>query len=480
MEIMFSALIHVLYRYVHLPCRDGVFPQVARIVPRTVMRSLGLVLGVLGLLATPAAFAQQYQPFGPVDTYPDLQLFAPVEMGHFGERPAAREGLFFTYDRLVWSIEGLRHSTGLNLPIFRAIDHFPGGPAAPPVVPNSLNGTVPDAKFTWGNRYEFGYVIDHSGWLVSYVEGFKQKQDAQFGFDAGTNPLGSVMVVFTSPPGLLDGFIDVIDNNTGTPQQGGVDRTDNVGDGFADDVDGDGIHGPDGLDANGDGVPETTLGIPTDFDDLVTFLPTFQTLSARNVVRMSSIELMKMYRFTPFHRGSVFEFFYGARYMFLRDTFDVSATGGTLGTSNWDTQVTNNIVGPQLGGRLFNQRGRWTLQAEARFLAGYNIRNLSQDGGIGGGTVAGAHNSPLFLNPTTFRSGRQDQQFSPVGELRVSTTFNLTKSMALKVGWTGTFIGNIARASSSVRYNLPNMGLLADDHQNIFANGVNFGFVINR
>lgn len=460
MEIMFSALIHVLCRHVHTlrgearPCRTA----------RTFSSPVGAwLLGpLLAIAVSSAAFAQKYQPFGPVDSYPDLQLFAPVEMGHFGERPAPREGFFFTYDRMVWAIEGLRQSTGLNLPLFRAIVNFPGGPNPAPVIGNSLNDNVPDAKFTWGNRYEFGYLIDHDGWLVSYVEGFRQRQEAQYGFPPGTNTLGSIAVIFTSAPGLMDGFID--------PN----------GNGFADDIDGDGIHGADGLDSDGDGVPDTILGVPTDFDDAVTLLPTFETLTARNVVKLSSIELMKMYRFNPFHRGSVFELFYGARYLFFRDTFDVTADGGTLGPSNWDTRVTNNIVGPQIGGRLFNQRGRWTFQAEARFLAGYNIRNLSQNGKIAGLANPGGLNSPFFLNPTTFRSGRQDQQFSPVGELRVSTTFNITKSMALNVGWTGTFIGNVARASSSVRYDLPNMGLLPEDHQDVFANGVTFGFVVNR
>jgi hypothetical protein len=451
-----------------------------------------LVASLFVLFGAVTGQAQHVQPFGPTDINPDFQLFAPAELGDFGERPAPAEGYFIVYERLAWAMNGIRKSTGADLPIYRSIDHFPGGPFVPPVIDDGLKEDVPDTHvFSWGNRYDLGYICDHHGWLVSIIEGLQQNQTAVYGFVDGenldfpnstvlnTNPLGSIGVVFTAGGGLMDGFIDVINNTVGNPQQGGVDHDNNVGDGFADDVDGDGVHGPDGLDTTGDGVPDT-IGVPTDFDDLVTFLPTFQTVTSFSVMKITGVELMKMYRFDPFHQGSVFELYYGARYLRVRDDFDVSGSGGTLGLSNWNTRVMNHIVGPQLGGRFLNRRGRWTLGIEGRFLAGYNIRNLNQDGRIAGGSVAGAHNSPLFLNPTTFTHGIQDNEFSPVGELRVETNFQLTHSVALKVGWTGTYVGNIARAASSVVYNLPDMGLLANDNQEMFTNGINFGVVINR
>jgi hypothetical protein len=487
-------------------------PELARTRRGAALWSLG---PLLTLLAASAAQAQHLQPLGPVDYNPDFQLFAPADLGSFGEPPPPKEGYFLTYDRMYWTIEGLNEGTGLDLPLFRSIEHFPGGPIEPPIVPNSIMDDVPDAEHTWGNRYDLGYIVGHHGWLLSITEGFKQGQEARHGFDLVNPPiatdatitplnyfiipLGSVVVNFTHPPGMMDGFIDA--RVAETMGAGGVivegdEFPYRAGDTFADDVDGDGIHGPDGLDSDGDGVPDTVLGIPTDFDDLVTFLPTFDRLTSRNIVRMDSVELMKMYRCEPFHHGSVFEFYYGARYFQFRDSFDVFGTGGTLGRSNWDTRATNNLVGPQLGGRFFNKRGRWTLQAECRFLAGYNIRDIKQEGKIGGwdvvptetpgtvlnrnGLVPSANNRPLYLNPTDFRWKHTEDQFSPVGELRVEAAYQLTKAVALKVGWTGLFVGNLARASTSVRYHLPNMGILANDHQDVFSNGVNFGVEINR
>ena len=47
--------------------------------------------------------------------------------------------------------------------------------------------------------------------------------------------------------------------------------------------------------------------------------------------------------------------------------------------------------------------------------------------------------------------------FSPVGELRLQTSYQLTSNVALKFGYTGIVIGNISRASNRVDYSGPNL-----------------------
>lgn len=58
-------------------------------------------------------------------------------------------------------------------------------------------------------------------------------------------------------------------------------------------------------------------------------------------------------------------------------------------------------------------------------------------------------------------------------------SYQVTKAFSLNAGYTGYFIGNIARASTNVIYSLPTMGL-GSDTEEAFANGVHFGFEFNR
>lgn len=122
-----------------------------------------------------------------------------------------------------------------------------------------------------------------------------------------------------------------------------------------------------------------------------------------------------------------------------------------------------------------NQRQRWKLEAEGRFMFGYNTADWNQTGLMGEGMVPGALNQPLYGRATAFSHGLQEQDFSPVAELRLQASYNVTSGAAFKVGYTGTFVGNIRRAAPSVRYALPDMGYLNAGTQDILINGLDFG-----
>ena len=72
--------------------------------------------------------------------------------------------------------------------------------------------------------------------------------------------------------------------------------------------------------------------------------------------------------------------------------------------------------------------------------------------------------------------------FSPVGEIRVQTSCNVTSNVALKVGYTGLVMGNITRASNRLDYSQANLISILPTgiHQTFFANGINFGVEVNR
>ena len=218
----------------------------------------------------------------------------------------------------------------------------------------------------------------------------------------------------------------------------------------------------------------------TDFDDLHEFNVFFNNVTIHNRTETNGVELMWSHHLTNSHyqakhQNNRLTLSWGARFLQLYDQFRVDADGSLLGASFWDTSFTNNIVGPQLALQWANQRQRWRLTADSRFLLGYNIANWDQIGLMGEELIPGALNRPLYARPTAFAHGLRETEISPVAELRLQASYHVTRSFALKVGYTGTYIGNVRRAATSVRYYLPDMGYVDNGADDIFANGVDFG-----
>jgi hypothetical protein len=177
------------------------------------------------------------------------------------------------------------------------------------------------------------------------------------------------------------------------------------------------------------------------------------------------------------HQGNHLDIGYGVRFLRLRDSFFFGGDGSFIGHTFADTSAENQIVGPQVRAKWSAQRGRWNLGLDGRFLFGYNVQDLYQEGGIGEELVPGGLNSSIIGQPTYFATGRQANNFSPVGELRADLSYQLTGSIAARLGYTATIVDNITRASQMVNYTLPDMGLLpGSGNQEIFINGANFGF----
>lgn len=427
----------------------------------------------------------------------DLQFFSPVDFD-FENQPLRKEnGWFFGYDKLSWAITGERQTIGSTSQSFGSTNPNrlfqtgglgvgdPGGPTEGAIVTIPIPATVsgitsgpPRAEFAWGERYEFGHLGAESGWMIGILDGPEAVSAESYGFGLANNPLGSVLVVFDSAAGnrdLFRGFLD-FEDSAGNIVVGG--------DGTHDDLDDDGKHGGQSiidLVAPGN-IPETDVDDAPDFDDLAELPTAFDTMTVRNTTEMQGIEMMYIYNADNTHRmikdqNKRLEIAYGVRYLRLRDQFRVDGTGGTLGVSFWDTRITNNLVGPQLAMKWMRQRGRMRLDISGRTMFGYNVGNLEQDAAIGASLVPGQANRFLNIGPTVSNSGRQEQDYSPLVEIRAQTSYQLTGAIAFKLGYNALFIDNIYRAANHVRYRLPDLGLRTDaGTQEIFINGVNFGF----
>jgi hypothetical protein len=399
-------------------------------------------------------------------------------------------------------------------------------PPAPYLVQNELRDVPPDAGFALGDRYEVGYRDQGHGWLLGILDGPELAQVRTYGFIPGPNgelpPFidpdytgpddvsgpgrelitadpglrafgwGSVSVLFETPPGFLVGFRDYLNALAGAiigTQVGPMAYVGNYGASqedddlpvlvfrIADDIDEDGIFGA-GVIVDEDG---NIVLVFTDFDDLHKFNVFFDNVTVANHTETDGVELMWTHELTnnhymAKHQNNRLTISGGARFLRLYDQFRVDAEGSILGRSFWDTSFTNQIVGPQVGLSWVNQRQRWRLSADTRFMFGYNVADWDQNGLMGEELIPGAMNRTLYGRPTAFSRGLREQEFSPVGELRVQASYHIWRSAALKFGYTGSYVGNIRRAAPSVKYFLPDMGYVKTDGEDFLINGFDLGF----
>jgi hypothetical protein len=248
---------------------------------------------------------------------------------------------------------------------------------------------------------------------------------------------------------------------------------------IADDINGNGILGAFPIIVIGpDGVPR--LSFIHDFGDLHKFNIFFDQVTVHNRTQTDGVELMWTHQLTnqhlmAKHQNNQFTIGAGARFLRLYDEFDVNALGSILGNSFWNTSFTNNIVGPQVAFQWVNERQRWRIQTDARFMAGYNVANWDQLGLMGEELLPGALNRLLYARSTAFSHEVHTNEFSPVGELRVAASYHITSGFSLNFGYTGAVIGGIKRAATSVHYFLPDMGYTDSGTQNILINGFDLG-----
>ncbi len=404
----------------------------------------------------------------------------------------------------------------------------PDMPVPPPhLIHNTLRDVPPDAGFALGNRYELGYQDQGHGWLLGILDGPELNQSRLYGFVPGPNgelpPFidpdytgpddvsgpdrelitadpglrafgwGSVPILFETPPGYLVGFRDYLNflagaaigtqvgpmayvGNYGATAEVDIDDPTITFFRLADDIDEDGIPGA-GFIVDADG---NIVLIFTDFEDLHEFNIFFDNVFVRSTTETDGVELMWTHQLTnnhfqAKHQNNRLSVSGGARFLRLYDQFRVDAQGSILGRSFWDTSFTNQIVGPQVGFSWVNQRQRWRLSADTRFLLGYNVADWDQLGLMGEELIPGALNRPLYARPTAFSHGLRELEFSPVAELRVQASYHVWKGAALKFGYTGSYIGNIRRAAPSVRYALPEMGYVDTGGEDFLINGFDLG-----
>lgn len=454
---------------------------------------------VAGLMLLGASRANAQVRIPTENTLEDLQLFAPVDSNAMSDRPYLKEGLWFSHDYLTWSFQRPRAAILGDPGRTRLV--FDNNTFQRFIETNSLDTGPYRDLLVDGNRTEVGFINDCGGWFVSYTSLHERSQE----FVASNAP-----IIFNDPQGItVNSFIQI--------SRGGRQ--------FDADLDGDRIYGRDGEDLGtpvlvapfptphpqpgdpgGNGTPGTAGrpphppgslgdgirpgfylpydGLPDsfpngnvpDFGDLVPALIDFGDVVATNYTDMWGFEANVMHRLHRLYCKGHVELFGGVRYFNFEEQFHVEATGGILSDSTWNNEAWNRIVGPQLGARWFHDCCRWRVAVEGRFAPCVNFQSVHLRSTLGDFDLSSAlqFQNTGFDNMTAY-------EFSPIGEFRANYSYQLTRAIAVRAGYTALYVGGLARPSNMIDYRIPNLRLIKEGYlDDCFMHGINFGIEVNR
>ena len=387
--------------------------------PKRITFGLGGLL--LVLLSGLSAFGQEG-----VRDLPATQLFDPADVRPYGDWEAPKDGFYFDFDGLWWTISAPKKTlVGQPGTVFVFT-----GPTQDDQYPetSNLDTGLFRAKQTGGDRIEFGYTDEHHGFLFSAYE--------------------------------LNCQTQVIDEE-------------NVNMVFADPGFGNNLHFLDGIVGQVGGV-NVIERVPVNFSEVTLVNHTYT----------NGVELLYTYRQHLTHNGGQIQWMMGARYVRFDDEFLVDANGGNLANSEWDTSVKNRIYGPEVGVRWSREFGRFALSSEGRFMAGINDQTIQQygtyrqfadwhDGQSRAAAAAAACDGVGSIRP---RNG-----VHPVGRVAVRGARGIDQADLVQGRLDGMFMDNIGRASDMVDYTMPALGILtANNKQMVFMQGINVGIELNR
>jgi hypothetical protein len=286
------------------------------------------------------------------------------------------------------------------------------------------------------------------------------------------------------------------------------------------DIDGDLIHGRSGQDIGTRVVvPSATFpffqvitvfdgtaqprnfpnGDRPDLDDLVPVKRQFIDIEVTNRTDIWNAELMSVRRLDRFVFKGHVDVFGGVRYQNFEEEFLFRGFGraDALRPILDDTKITNeadnDIIGPQIGFRWFRSCCRGTFSTEVRFSPAVNFQAVRMRTMVAGQVDRRSDFDPVTGEPTnpdgqtalTFENAGNDSlhayKFSPIGELRLNYSYQVTRAIAVRAGWTAMYVGGLARPSNMVIYRIPDPQIKKANYlDDVFMQGLNLGIEINR
>jgi hypothetical protein len=363
---------------------------------------------------------------------PDFQFFAPADFDSYGDGPEANTGWFATYDRVY-----IYMSRPENQP------------------------TYTEGDFTWGNRYDLGYMSDEEhGWLFSawHINGPQAvdvlRQERINVYEEDDEVYGNVNAIVLRGGGGGGG---------GTPVVG-----------------------------------QPTPGVPLqDTNDPITGARDYRLEDYLNVANVSSFELNKTFRCNQKHYGSWIEPFCGVRYVNLSSwgnfdqyyrydeetairvplgfpvPIDLADTATIEQFIRNQTSWVNHMVGGQLGFRWFKQKDRWLLSTDVRAFACQNFQSFHYMSAATTTYYDGADvGADVLYEWNEYRQGLDghDSEFVIGTEIRAEAAYAISKAFSVRAGATFMDFGRgVARSNN-----------LWDNSEDVILVGCTFGATLNR
>ncbi len=454
----------------------------------------GIITAMVAVAATaPPAWAQgSWMPLLPDQDFYDFQLFAPPDLNSYSIYQDPSEGIFFNYDRLYLGI------TVPNVVPVGNTDFFPVEPLNPNVTEqlNTANGGFAGVvvygtdqfnlsldtswmrtKMSWGNRYEGGWIYDNHGMLFSYWDSGPQGQEFttvnEYALNTPEQEFSQETSTATAEIGgiALPIVVTTIESTSPPPdhavsqhfRQANETRIQSGGAAWI-------IRRELGRRGSGSTV---RFGFGPRFVQLAdryslsyrSYQYSFDNISGTTG---SDIDV------TPTPGGTV-----------LTNSADGNSltglTGGSqLQSGDWETYAANNIAGPEFSLHFESTKGRWTFLSDLKFTGGFNWQNMIYRGSNFPASLSADYFRSTFTTADVFTADSTAQTnvvgsplyvqvfglgqkngtniaehqftFTPIGEWRLGTEFRVSQAVLLRAGYTGMWMGQIARASSNTSY----------------------------
>lgn len=209
-----------------------------------------------------------------------------------------------------------------------------------------------------------------------------------------------------------------------------------------------------------------------------------EQIRAENKTDLWGGEIMRTWRMPRAQRpfAPTLDLMLGMRYMLFEDDFFVTFESTAMGQDNLiATEGNNNLVGPQVGVRYYQQWGPFSFATEGRFFAAWNFQDLKQrvelDPAAAAAIAALGAGSAI---PNAYTNHRDEAEFAPAGEFRVEGAYLVTNKVRVRAGWTGMYLSNIARPSNMVDYSIGRFGFLDENSYEVFTHGIHIGVEVNH
>jgi hypothetical protein len=160
----------------------------------------------------------------------------------------------------------------------------------------------------------------------------------------------------------------------------------------------------------------------------------------------------------------------------------IRGLGSPLQNGGWETYTSNNMVGPEFSINMSTTQGRWTFDSDLKFTAGMNWQNNIYRGSNFPDSLAADYFRTTFVSANVVaqsalsnsqanitgdpilvqiygvgqhnatNSAEHSFTFTPIGEWRLGAQFRVSQAILLHCGYTGMWMGQIARASSNTAF----------------------------